>query len=210
VAEFCQGYGVTFTGDDSANDELAGLPSDISDGLRKLDIHLEQGFLHMLDVGGAVLDKLSTVTKESAKSDEIGCGTEGSFKQAVAVKSLDPLAVFNIGLATGDPLERTRANETAMEAEGFQQFKDGYPIDPRTFHGDSANIMLLQPMTDGMQVGCVSAKEVNNLSIRAFPRDADPDFMCADVHTSGVGLDAADASKRLDVDGENGLSDGGT
>ena len=50
VAVGGQHTGVTLSGDDSAQDAQAGDPHDVRHHVMHLDIHLHQGFLHVLDV----------------------------------------------------------------------------------------------------------------------------------------------------------------
>ena len=46
--------------------------------IEELDVHLEQVFLHVLDVGGTLLDELGSVTQERAQSDQVSLWAQGT------------------------------------------------------------------------------------------------------------------------------------
>ena len=59
------------------------------------------------------------------------------------MKGLDPLAVFDIALAAWGSLDGVRTDETAIEAERFEVFKDGDPVDAGAFHGDGLDVVFM-------------------------------------------------------------------
>ncbi len=115
VAEGSEDVGIAFAGDDGADDIQAGLAGDIAEHLRKLEIHLQQGFLHVQNVGTAVLDELRAVAQQGAQGDQIGVGTEGVGEQAVTMQRLNPLRVVDIGFAARHTLGSGGIDETTVQ-----------------------------------------------------------------------------------------------
>ncbi len=68
---------IAFPGDDSADNGQAGFSGDIADGLRELDVHLDEGLLHAQDVGRTMLDGLGAIAQQRAQCNQVGFRAEG-------------------------------------------------------------------------------------------------------------------------------------
>jgi hypothetical protein len=150
-----------------------------------LEIHLEQGLLHVQYVRAAVLDELRPVTQQGAQSDQVGFHPKRICQQAIAVQSLDPLAIEHVRLAAGKPLDRSGADEATLEAACFQYLEQRNPVDAGGFHRHRFDAVLPQPVGQGVQVSGVSAEGAHELGV-VRPRHADHDLVRTYVYASGV------------------------
>ena len=153
-----------------------------------MDVHHVQGFLHMLDVRGTVADQHIPMADESAEGADIIGGAEGALKQAVGVELLDPLAVEDIGLATGNILDVTGVDQEYLKAALVEDFVDGNPIDASGLHSHGVDAAGLEPISQGMQGTGVGLEAPDGLCATAFGH-SDIDFGRTDVETGGVEID---------------------
>jgi hypothetical protein len=80
--------GVALPGDNGPQDLQPGHAGDVGQDVMELQVHLLQGFLHMQDVRGAVLNEFSPMTQVSPQRDHLGIGPEGAGQQAQTVQLL--------------------------------------------------------------------------------------------------------------------------
>jgi hypothetical protein len=117
-------------------------------------------------------------------------------KQAITVEGLDPLTIEDVGFASRDTLDGMSADQTALKAAQFQNFEERDPVDTGAFHGDGHNAVLIEPVSDGMQINGIGAKRANDLGI-VFGWDTAPDFVGADIDTGSMRLNTVHTAKRL-------------
>ena len=67
VAVLGENVGVALTGDEGAQDRQASLADNVADDAREQQVHLDEGFLHPLDIGAGGLDEDVAVTHERAQ-----------------------------------------------------------------------------------------------------------------------------------------------
>jgi hypothetical protein len=66
------------------------------------------------------------------------------------MQGLDPLAVFDVTLATRDALDGAGTDPSAVKTKRFKILKDEYPVDAGTFHCNGTDLVRLQPISDSM------------------------------------------------------------
>jgi hypothetical protein len=187
VPEFGQLGGITDASQDGLDDLPARAASDVADDLRQLQVHLLQGFLHVLGVLRGVADQVAALPQIGAQLAGLLIGPKGSGEQADAVEAVDPLAVPAIGLgAASNLLGVTGIDQQHLEAVRLEQFVQRNPVDARRFHGDRGDLMLMQigqqrPQTIGVR------REFADVG-RFVGTDADPVRPRADVYASSVGI----------------------
>ena len=150
VAMFSQFFGVVVTGDNAADDLHAGDTGDIGDDVGELEVHLLEGFLHVLNLAGAALNQVGPVADEGAQGADVFGGTEGGAEEAVGVKLLNPLAVEDVGLAAGDVLDVTRVDQVNLETLFFEDFVDGNPVDAGGLYGHGVDATGVEPVGQRM------------------------------------------------------------
>ena len=114
--------------------------------------------MHMEDVGGAMLDELSAVAEEGTEGTHLGVGAEGGVEEAEGVELADPLAVGEVGLASGDVLDVGSVDQVDLEAAPFQEFEDGNPIDAGGLHRHGVHAAILEPVGESCRSGVKVAK----------------------------------------------------
>ena len=56
----------------------------------ELQIHLHQGFLHMLDMSGGIFDQPFALAQVGAQNRDLGLGSETAAQKAVGMKLTQP------------------------------------------------------------------------------------------------------------------------
>ena len=95
VAVLGEDVGVALAGDEGAEDREPGLADDVADDAREQQVHLDEGFLHPLDIGAGGLDEDVAVTHERAQGEDRPGGAEAPAQQADTVQLPQPLAILN-------------------------------------------------------------------------------------------------------------------
>src|SRR5262245_7909576 len=150
VASKLLGVGVSV--DDVAQDLEAGDARDVADHEVELEVHLDQGLLHALNVGGGALDQGFTVTQKCPQRRDGWCRTEAAAQQTDAVQLPDPLTVADIALAAWDVLDVPSVHEYRLQTARFQDLVDRDPVDAGGFHGDRGNATGNEPVGEALQV----------------------------------------------------------
>ena len=91
----------------------------------ELEVHLQQGLLHPMDVGCGTLHQRLAVAQIGAQGGDGGGRPEAAAQQADAMQLLEPLAVHDIGLASGDVLDVPRVDKDHLEAPGLEDLVEG-------------------------------------------------------------------------------------
>ena len=71
----------------------------------QLNVHLGQRLLHQLDLSTGLLYQVLPMPQITPQHAHLGSRPERTRQQSVAVQLLQPLAVANIGLASGNVLD---------------------------------------------------------------------------------------------------------
>jgi len=188
VAQGRQFVRVAFPGHNRPDNVLACLSGDVAEYLRELNVHVQQGLLHVQNVRAAVLDQLCPVTQQSAQGNQVGFRTEGVGQQAITVQGLDPLAVQHVSFPTRKAFDGSGSNQATLEAIGFEGFEERNPVHPSGLHRHTLDAMPQEPLSNVVQVGSIGAKGAHDLGV-VWPWDTHHDFMRPDVQPGGVGLD---------------------
>ena len=78
VSHLSELKGIAFTIEDGTNDPHAGGSGDIADDFVQLDVHLGEGFLHVLDVGAGVEDESIPLPPVTAQHTDIVFRAKGA------------------------------------------------------------------------------------------------------------------------------------
>src|SRR5205814_6958382 len=73
-------------------------------------------------------------------------------QQAYAMQLLQPLAVHDIRLPTGDVLYVPSIHEDYIDASGLEDLVERDPIDPGRFHGHAGHAALCEPVGQAMEI----------------------------------------------------------
>ena len=153
VAVLGEDVGVALAGDEGAEDREPGLADDVADDAREQQVHLDEGFLHPLDIGAGGLDEDVAVTHERAKGEDRPGGAEAPAQQADTVQLPQPLAILNVALAPRHVFDVAGVDEQDLEAAGFEDVVDRDPVDPGRFHGDARHATGEEPIGEAFEVG---------------------------------------------------------
>ena len=103
---------------------------------------------------------------------------------------LDPLAVEDVGLATGDILDVTGVDEEDLKAALLEDLKDGDPVDAGGLHGHGVDATGQEPIGQSMQGTGIGLEGPDGLGTTVF-RHSGIDLSRADVETGGIDLRAS-------------------
>jgi hypothetical protein len=116
----------------------------------ELEVHLREGFLHMLDVLAGIGQPHGPLPQIAAQHAYLVRGAERAGPKAKGVEPLQPLAVMDITL--GSPLDFLHLvwiDEQDFEATALQQLKEWEPIDSGRFQRNGGDATRGQPVSHG-------------------------------------------------------------
>ena len=87
---------IALTSQNGFDDLHSGLSGDVGNHIGKLQIHLGQGLLHLLDMRGSIANQIHPLPNIAAQSTYLFGRTKGTFQKAVGVEPLQPLAIQDI------------------------------------------------------------------------------------------------------------------
>jgi hypothetical protein len=188
VAQLCEVLRVALARYKGFEDGHAGRARDVTDDLGEFEVHLLQGLLHVLNMLGGRGEQHLAVTQVATQHAHLGVWTEGPGEQPVGVQALQPLAIEPISLGPSrSALGLTRIDQEDLHPTGFQEFKEGNPVNAGRFHGDSGHTAVNEPVGQGVEVGGAGAETAHGL--RVAPRGhGHPVLGFTDVDTGGVGV----------------------
>ncbi len=108
-----------------------------------LDIHLHQGFPHVLDVRRRQLHKPLALAQIRAQRRDLALGKEAGAQETELMQALQPLGIADVGLATRHVLGVARVDQNHLEAWLLQDLEHRNPVDPGRLHGDRLDPALL-------------------------------------------------------------------
>lgn len=187
VAVLSEDEGIPLALDDGTQNGHTGTAGDVADDIVQLDVHLVQGFLHMLDVRGTVADKHIALAGNSAEASDLFCWTEGSGEQAVAVKLLEPLAIEDVGLFAGDVFHVAGIDEADFNASMLEDIIQRYPVDAGGFHGHTGDATGQEPVGKIVKVTGESRESSDRFAV-AVGWHSSIDFCGSDVDAGSVGV----------------------
>ena len=94
----CQNLWVALARRDRPDDGHAGNSGDVGHDMMKLQVHLRQRLLHVLNVCRRVIQQPLTLPEIGAQAGHFGLRPEAGTQQAVFVKALQPLCVADVSL----------------------------------------------------------------------------------------------------------------
>ena len=197
VAELSEDEGVTFTVENGANDEHAGLTSDVSEDGGEFDVHQLESLLDMLDMSGAIFDENVPLADEGPEGADLWGGDERAAQEAIGVELLDPLAIEDIGLLARDILNVAGIDDENLKTVLFEDFKGRDPVDAGGFHCDGSDLGLLEPVSEGMEISGESG-EFPDGSVETAFGDGGPNLIVTDIETGGIEIDLFERVERND------------
>ena len=167
-------------GHDRANNAHARNTSNVSDDVMKLDVHLHQRLLHMLNVGRRVFDQPLAMAQVRAQSHDTVARPKAPAHQPILVELLQPLGVVDVGLAAGHVLDVARVHQQHVKPACLENLEYWNPVHAGGFHGDGGDADLFEPMRQAVEIAAEGAEGPNRPCV-AIARHRD-DVKCrADV-----------------------------
>ena len=188
VAQLGQHDRISLARNDGAEDLQAGHAGDVAEDLGQLEVHEFERLLHALDVLTGEPDVAGALPDQVAQGLRGLVGLKHGRQQAVAVQSLNPLAIAAVGL--GPPLNlaceggRRRDDVEARFEQGQEQ---DVAVGAGGFEGDVGDAVLSQPGDEQPQAGGVGG-ELAHGRVAAVGVDADPVRGVADVDAGRLGM----------------------
>jgi hypothetical protein len=118
---------------DCADDPKPGDAGDVGNDMVKLQIHLGQRLLHVLDVRGGVLEQTLALAQIGAQFNDLPLGAKAGTQQPVRMKSLQPLCVAHVRLAPGHMLGIACIDEEHYKAARLKELENRDPVDTGRF-----------------------------------------------------------------------------
>ena len=81
-----------------------GHAGDVRNDVMEVQVHLGQRLLHVLNVGGRVIEQPLTLAQVCAQSGDLALRPEAAPQQPVLMQALQPLCVADVGLVSRDVL----------------------------------------------------------------------------------------------------------
>lgn len=88
ITQAGENQGVTLAIDNGLDDPHSRCPSDIGDHVGKLEVHLGQGLLHMLDVRGGIAHQIHPLPNIGTQGTDLIGRAKSTCKQAIGVQLL--------------------------------------------------------------------------------------------------------------------------
>ena len=133
IAHGRQHLWVSLTVDDGTDDLQASHPSDVADHMVQLQVHEGQCLLHVLDVGGAILEMALAQAQISPQGGDVASGAEARAQQAARVQALQPLRIVDVALAPGYGSGFAGVGNDDFYAAILQHFVHRHPVHPSGF-----------------------------------------------------------------------------
>ena len=111
IAQARQHLGVTLAGEYCADDPQTSRAGDVGDDVVELKVHLCQRLLHVLDMGGRILEQTLALTHVCTQLGDLAFEPKAGTQQTVRMKPLQPLRIADIGLASGHVLGIARIDD---------------------------------------------------------------------------------------------------
>ena len=147
-----QDLGVALAGDDVAEDREPGLPDNVADDERQLEIHLDERLLHPADVVPGGVDDDVAVAYEGAHGEDRSGGAKAATQEPDAVELAQPLTVLDIALAAGDVFDVAGVDEQHLDPPGLEDVVDRDPVDAGGFHGNTGDPTGDEPVGEALEV----------------------------------------------------------
>src|SRR6266446_434186 len=131
VTELGQLRGVALAGENRPDDREARHSRDVADDVLQLEVHLREGFLHMLDVLAGIGEEHGALAEVTAQHADLVRRPERTSQQAKGMEALNPLTVMHVAFGPAfDFLDLLRVDQEHLEATRLEQLKERDPIDP--------------------------------------------------------------------------------
>lgn len=182
ITERRQHLRITLSGDDGTDDPHAGRTGDVRDDMMQLQVHLHQGLVHVLNMGGRIFDQTFLLAQIGAQGGDLGLRPETAPQKAIGMQLAQPTGVADIGLAARHILGVARIHEDHIEPMPLENFEGRDPIDPSGVHGDVCHATGFEPIGQIMQILGECAKRKHR-------------------RVTGIGINRRHVHCRSDVDG---------
>ena len=106
---------------------------------------------------------------------------------------LDPLAVEDVALASGNSLDVAGVDEEHLDAALFEDLVEGNPVDARGLHGDGVDATRLEPVGQRDELVREALELAHGLFVPIIG-DRDPVALAPDVDSGGVEVDLLEDS----------------
>ena len=180
--------GIALAGEDGFEDGQAGDAGEITDDIVDLEVHLGEGFLDVLDMAAGITGEGGPMPEEGAHGANLFGGPKAGAQQTDRVQILKPLAVTDVGFATGEIFAVAGIDQTDFQAGGFEDLEEGNPIDAGGFHGDSFDATFQQPIAQGVEIVGEGGEGADGFGIG----------VAGDSHLNGGGPDINPAGMRME------------
>src|SRR5438128_4626974 len=106
-------------------------------------------------------------------------------QQTHRMQILKPLAIEDVGLATGNVMHMLSIDQMDINAPRFQDLKQRYPVHAGRFHSHRVHSALLQPVRQGVQILRKGRKRSHRFGV-PIGGYGNKDFRRSNINTAGV------------------------
>ena len=162
----------------------------------EFDVHAFEGFLQVLHMAGGHRDVVGPQAQIILQPADVFGRHEARAQQAVRVERGDPLAVLEVGLATGEVFDVLAVDDEHFQFGLLQHFIGAEPVDAGGFHGHRRHGLLLEPVAQGVELAGGGAEHLRRVS-----GDGDVEGLAADINAGGLRVEDRQSLHRRGLSG---------
>ena len=169
--------------------------AEVTADLGAWDGHGRQRLWPGLEAGGRGADEGSALASGGASHAEVSGGTARAVEPTDGVACVAPLAVGDVGVATGQVVGVAGVDHVAGDPPRCQDWEEGAPGHPRAFHDHGLEVAGVEPVGHGLEVGR-NARQPAHGRWRAIRRHGDVRRGAAPVAPGGLAMQRRQSSGR--------------
>jgi hypothetical protein len=148
-----QHAGITLAAHDGADDAHPCGPRHVGDDMVQLKVHEGQRLLHMLDVGGRVVQMSFPEPQVGSKRSDVATGSEAWAQQGAGMEPLQPLRIVDVALAAWHGARFACVGHDDLKATVLKDLVGRNPVHAGGLHRHGLDPERYEPVGHTVEVG---------------------------------------------------------